>query len=146
MLDDVTVTGADKVQDGLQDMIDRCDLRRFYSGPVASLWHQRQKVVFAERLAPLSPETVRIWKKTTPLIQTGKLRDATTRYTPIKADRDTATFGIPKGNPHKWLGTMHAQRVGSRPKRDAVPNWSRAEKLKIIDMLVDWIAKGKGRA
>ncbi|MEN9508665.1 MAG: hypothetical protein RLZZ621_1228 [Gemmatimonadota bacterium] len=141
-----SVTGADGVTRSLEEIMERVDLRKFYGGPVASLWHKRQKIVFDERLTPLSEETVRIWKKRTPMVTTGALRTATTKYTPIKADRDTATFGIPKANRVKWIGVMHATKTGSRPKRDVVPNWSRAEKLVILDKMTDWIMRGKIQA
>jgi len=41
---------------------------------------------------------------------------------------------------------MHATKTGSRPKRDVVPNWSRAEKLVILDKMTDWIMRGKIQA
>lgn len=147
MLDTVTVDGADDLSKSLRKMADRSgDLEAFYNGPVADLWRDRQADVFTSgRLAPLSPKSVRRKRvhKTDPMVATGALQAATTRYTPVKANQTTAVYGIPRGNPHKWLGHMHANRSGSRPKRDVVPNWTRAEKLKIIDMLADWVVRGR---
>ena len=145
MLDDVTVTGADELTRDLRTLADRSsDLRPLW-GQVADMFVQRQKDVFTSgRLAPLAPESVRRKRvhKTEPMVGTGALRQATYRYSPIKSTNDRASFGIPKGGTRKSIGAMHAVASGSRPKRDVVPNWSKAERLKILDMLSDYLMRG----
>ena len=144
MLDDPVITGADELTRDLKALAERCDLRPFYDGPVTDFWRQRQAGVFADRLAPLSSASIRRKRvhKRDPMVATGMLKAATTRYTPVKATKDYAIYGIPKGNPYKWLGHMHANRHGSRPKRDVVPGLSRGERLKILDMLSDYLMRG----
>jgi hypothetical protein len=83
--------------------------------------------------------------KNVPLVDTGELRDLTYKYTPVKATPLTAVFGIPKGSGsvtgrgRKSIGAMHAVRSGSRPRRDAVPGWSGAERIRIREMFSDYI-------
>ena len=147
MLDDVDITGADDLSRGLRDMADRAENLTPVWGKVADLWRQRQQAVFTSgRLAPLSPASVRRKRvnKTTPMVATGALRDATHRYSPIKTTRDSATFGIPKGGTRKSIGAMHAAKSGSRPKRDVVPNWTRAERERILEIISDFVM-GPGR-
>ena len=74
-----------------------------------------------------------------------ELRDITYRYTPVKSTKDSAKFGIPKGSGsvsgrgRKSIGAMHAVRSGSRPRRDAVPSWTKAERNQIIEMTSDYV-------
>ena len=130
-------------------MADRVDdMRPLFEGDVAVLWRKRQKAVFTSgRLSPLSPESIKRKRvnKTTPLVDTGELRDVTFKYTPVKTTPLSAVFGIPKGSGsitgrgRKSIGAMHAVRSGSRPRRDAVPGWSGAERLQLLDMFSDYI-------
>ena len=96
---DAQVTGAEQFGKDLAQMADRSeDLRPLFDGPVAELWRDRQKAVFTSgRLAPLNPRSVKRKRrnKTTPLVDTGELRDITYRYTPVKSTEDSAKFGIP---------------------------------------------------
>jgi hypothetical protein len=144
-----SVSGADGVIRELSDMADRVDdLRPLFDGDVADLWRRRQRAVFSSgKLAPLSPASVKRKRvnKTTPLVDTGELRDVTIKYTPIKSTPLTAKFGIPKGSGslsgrgRKSIGAMHAVRSGSRPRRDAVPSWSAAERQQILEMFSDYV-------
>jgi hypothetical protein len=143
------VSGADQVGRGLREMTDRVsDLRPLFDGDLAELWRDRQKALFTGgRLAPLSPRSVKRKRrnKNVPLVDTGELRDLTYKYTPVKATPLTAVFGIPKGSGsvtgrgRKSIGAMHAVRSGSRPRRDAVPGWSGAERIRIREMFSDYI-------
>lgn len=139
------LAGADRITRDLKDMIDRADLAGFWQPYMAPLWRKRQQTVAFERLAPLSEESVRIKRvhKTDPMVETGRLQRATYRYTPIRTRKGSAWFGIPKGGDRKSIGAMHATRSGSRPRRDVVPNWSKAERIKILDMLTDYLLRGK---
>ena len=144
-----SVTGADGIIRDLEDMTDRVDdLRPLFEGDVADLWRKRQRAVFTGgRLAPLSPASIKRKRvnKSTPLVDTGELRDITFKYTPVKTTPLSAKFGIPKGSGslsgrgRKSIGAMHAVRSGSRPRRDAVPSWSAAERQQILDMFSDYI-------
>ena len=146
---DAQVTGAEQFGKDLAQMADRSeDLRPLFDGPVAELWRDRQKAVFTSgRLAPLNPRSVKRKRrnKTTPLVDTGELRDITYRYTPVKSTKDSAKFGIPKGSGsvsgrgRKSIGAMHAVRSGSRPRCDAVPSWTKAERNQIIEMTSDYV-------
>jgi hypothetical protein len=143
------VSGADQVTRGLREMAERTnDLRPLFEGEVAELWRDRQKAVFTGgKLAPLNPRSVKRKRrnKTTPLVDTGELRDLTYKYTPVKTTPLTAKFGIPKGSGsasgrgRKSIGAMHAVKSGSRPRRDAVPSWTAAERRRILDMFSDYV-------
>jgi len=124
------------------------DLRPLFEGEVAELWRDRQKAVFSSgKLAPLSPRSVKRKRrnKNVPLVDTGELRDLTYKYTPVKSTEDSAKFGIPKGSGslsgrgRKSIGAMHAVKSGSRPRRDAVPSWTKAERTRILALFSDYI-------
>jgi hypothetical protein len=144
-----TLGGAEQFQKDLRDMADRAeDLRPLFEGDVAELWRARQKAVFSSgKLAPLSPRSVKRKRRNrnVPLVDTGELRDLTYRYTPVKTTETTAKFGIPKGSGsasgrgRKSIGAMHAVKSGSRPRRDAVPSWTAAERRQILEMFSDYI-------
>lgn len=144
-----TVSGAAEFGKDLQQMAQRSsDLRPLFDGPIAELWRDRQKAVFASgRLAPLNPRSVKRKRrnKNVPLVDTGELRDLTFKYTPVKATTDSAKFGIPKGSGslsgrgRKSIGAMHAVASGSRPRRDAVPSWTKAERNRIIELTSDYV-------
>lgn len=143
------VTGADELTRGLREMAERAqDLRPLFEGEIAELWRDRQKAVFSSgKLAPLSPRSVKRKRrnKNVPLVDTGELRDLTYKYTPVKTTTDSAKFGIPKGSGsvsgrgRKSIGAMHAVKSGSRPRRDAVPSWTAAERRRILEMFSEYM-------
>jgi len=143
------VTGADELTRGLRGMAERADdLRPLFDGEIAELWRDRQKAVFSSgKLAPLSPRSVKRKRrnKNVPLVDTGELRDLTYKYTPVKTTTDSAKFGIPKGSGsvsgrgRKSIGAMHAVKSGSRPRRDAVPSWTAAERRRILEMFSEYM-------
>lgn len=139
--------GADGVVRELRDMAERSgDLEPLWHRIATQVWEPRQQAVFSGgKLAPLSPASVKRKRvhKNEPMLATGDLRAATYRYSPIKSTNDRASFGIPKGGTRKAIGAMHAVRSGSRPKRDVVPNWSKAERERILDIFADYIMEGR---
>jgi hypothetical protein len=138
---DADAVGFEQVTRDLRDMTDRAENLNPVWRKVAVLWEDRQKAVFDGKLPALSPASVKRKRvnKRIPMVDTGDLRTATYRYSPIKADRDSASFGIPKGGKRKAIGAMHASRSGSRPKRDVVPRLRKAEKVEILDILADYV-------
>lgn len=146
---DATVAGAEQFTKSLREMAERADdLRPLFDGEIAELWRDRQKAVFASgRMAPLNPASVKRKRrnKNVPLVDTGELRDLTYKYTPVKSTEDSAKFGIPKGSGslsgrgRKSIGAMHAVKSGSRPRRDAVPSWTKAERTRILALFSDYI-------
>lgn len=141
------LNGADAVVRELRDMAERSgDLRPLWDTISRQVWQPRQQAVFtAGKLAPLSPRSVRRKRvhKTEPMIDTGALREATYHYSPIKSTADRASYGIPKGGRRKAIGAMHAVKSGSRPKRDVVPNWTKAERERILDIFAEFIMEGR---
>lgn len=136
----------DALKRDLESMADRShDLRDVWRD-MTEMWEDRQKAVFASRLPALSPRSVKRKRvnKTTPMVDTGELREATYKWTPANQDRDSATFGIPKGGPRKSIGAMHAKKSGSRPKRDVVPSWRKAERDQFIEILRKYLMKRHG--
>lgn len=139
---DATVTGADRISKDLQEMADRSAHLEPVWDKVAEMWKDRQQAVFSRgRLAPLSEASVRRKRvhKTEPMVDTGALREATYRYSPVKSTPDRAVFGIPKGGTRKAIGAMHAVKSGHRPKRDVVPNWTAAERREFMEILSDYL-------
>lgn len=146
---DATVAGAEQFTKSLREMAERADdLRPLFDGEIAELWRDRQKAVFSSgKLAPLSPRSVKRKRrnKNVPLVDTGELRDLTYKYTPVKTTTDSAKFGIPKGSGsvsgrgRKSIGAMHAVKSGSRPRRDAVPSWTAAERRRILEMFSEYM-------
>lgn len=128
----------------LSDMADRSDdLRPLWRRVASEVWVPRQKQV-PTRLPALSRASVRRKRhnKAVPLVDTGALLEATYKYAPVKESGDEATFGIPKGNKHRGLGGMHAVASGSRPRRDIVPSWLKAENEEYLELTSEWIMDG----
>lgn len=137
------IDGTVRITREMLDMADRSDDLRPLWRRLAPWWKRRELAVF-DRLAPLSAASVRRKRvhKTEPMVATGALQQATYRYSPIKSDADSATFGIPKGGARKAIGAMHATRSGSRPKRDVVPRLTKAEREHILDAIADFVMDG----
>ena len=128
----------------MREMADRSDdLRPLWRRVASEVWVPRQKQV-PSRLPRLSLASVRRKRhnRTLPLVDTGVLLEATYKHSPVKESGDSAVFGIPKGNKHKGLGGMHAVKSGSRPRRDIVPSWSKAERERIMELTSEWIMDG----
>jgi hypothetical protein len=96
-----SVSGADGVIRELSDMADRVDdLRPLFDGDVADLWRRRQRAVFSSgKLAPLSPASVKRKRvnKTTPLVDTGELRDVDDQVHPDQVDAADGEVRYPQG-------------------------------------------------
>ena len=136
-------TDFEKVVHDLDAMADRSsDLRAVWRDMV-DMWTARQKDVFNNRLPKLKPDSVRRKRvnKNVPMVDTGELREATYRWTPARSDKDSATFGIPRGGPRKAIGAMHAKKSGSRPKRDVVPSWRKSERDEFLSILSDYLLR-----
>lgn len=126
---------------GLESLAERAsDLKPAWED-VADVWRERQVGVFANRLAPLKPSTVKRKGHRSPLIETGALRRATFESSPVKSTKDTAAFGIPKGKPIRKLAILHRTGRASMAKRNAVPPLRVKEKQRILEILREHVFK-----
>lgn len=136
--------GEEDILEDLRLLLERVEDFRPVWKQAAQLWVSRQRQLFtAGKLPPLDPDTVRRKRgNRTPLVDTGKLRDATFRDSPVKQTQTQASFGIPKGSRERVRAILHQSGTKNMPRRDPVPKLTRGERARLTEMMRDYLLDG----
>lgn len=118
---------------------------------VGALYAKRQRDIFARggrpRWKPLSPDYIAAKRRDglagKTLVRTGLLRNAMTSPRPIRTAPRYVVFGPYRKAPH-W--TLHKYGSRKMPKRDPLPPLTKAERVKVRDIIARHLAKTWTRA